>query len=150
MRWIPVTLTACFLFLLPVFICPRSSSFITGCCGPLSQQVVQGSWSVYLPHLFLSHPSLHREWRRFRDATSTAQTQIYWLLVSPFLKKTNYVVDKLEEILRQVVLNGSYCGSLKCEPVENDRDTYCIHKHCLSASETKPQLRQRQGTIQRR
>lgn len=70
-----------------------------------------------------------------------------WFLL--FLKK-NYVVDKLEETLRQVVLNGSYCGSLKCEPAENDRDTYCIHKHRLSASETKLWLRQRKDTIQRR
>lgn len=42
-----------------------------------------------------------------------------WFLL--FLK--NYVVDKLEETLRQVVLNGRYCSSLKCESTENDRDT---------------------------
>lgn len=91
--------------------------------------------------LFLSLPS--QRMKMIPGATSAAQTRV----LSFFLK--NYVVDKLEETLRQVVLNGSYCGSLKCEPTENDRDTYCIHKHRLPASETKLWLRLSKDTIQR-
>ena len=103
-----------------------------------------------LPSSSLPLPSLPPQRMKKTQRCHFNCTDLLVVGVSFLKKKKNYVVDKLEEILRQVVLNGSYCGSLKCEPVENDRDTYCIHKHCLSASETKPQLRQRQGTIQRR
>lgn len=109
---------------------------MSGCYGPLSQQVLQGSRGAYIPRFFpllLSLPP--QKMKKIQGATSTTQTRVCRWFVFSFFK--NYVVDKLEETLRQVVLNGSYCGSLKCEPTENDRDTYCIHKHRLPASETK-------------
>lgn len=147
MRRLPITLTACFLFLLPLFRHLRSSTFISGCHGPQSQQVLQGQRKAYIPHSFFPiSPFTENE----DDSEVPLQLHRHRFAGGWFLLfKKNYVVDKLEETLRQVVLNGSYCGSLKCEPTVNDRDTYCIHKHRLPASETKLGLRLGKDTIQR-
>lgn len=128
---------------------PQQLRFHLGLLWTLSQQALQGGRRARVPHRFpplLSRPPQSAKKIQRCHFTST-DTRLLAVGFSFF--KKNYVVDKLEETLRQVVLNGSYCGSLKYEPTENDRDAYCIHKHRLPASETKLWLRLGKGTIQR-
>lgn len=153
-RWatqrIPITLKACFLFLLPLFRHCGSSTFISGCYRPLSAGsagTTKSLHSSFRPFSPISPSTENEEDSEVLLATSVVQTQVCWWLVSSVLF-LNYVVDKLKETLRQVLLNSSYCGSLKCEPTENDRDTHCIHEHRLLASETELCLRLGKDTIQ--
>lgn len=71
-RRIPVTLTACFLFLLPRFRHFGSSTFISGCYRPL-RQVLRGQPRAYTPHFCLSVLYLYR---KLRDTSAVLQTQV--------------------------------------------------------------------------
>lgn len=71
-RRIPVTLTACFLFLLPRFRHFGSSTFISGCYRPL-RQVLRGQPRAYTPHFCLSVLYLYR---KLRGTSAVLQTQV--------------------------------------------------------------------------
>lgn len=149
----PVTLTArsCFCYLCRHL---RSSAFIAGCCyRPLPGQVPHacGQERTRIPYPFPPCPALppqrmRKIWRCHFTRTGTGVPVVG--LNFFFFNQTAWLIQ-LEDTVRQVVLNGSYCGSLKCEPTENDRETYCTHRHRLPTSETRLCLRRGKDTIQR-